>query len=172
MVNGWLIDLQNFVHSFEGMRLRESNREKSLGQSGMLIYLKKEPWEKAHLILSSKLNFDLFKTRSSGRCRKFRTCAFKGTRFQKCWRKLTDLGLDKGRGWFLIFFLAGDGSCFLNRWTSICLQPWRSGKMQEIKSFMFRVTEQRVLTWAVLSVLVKGTIINHYFLICTVRLLY
>ncbi len=32
---------------------------------------------------------------------------FKGTvlrdRFRKCWRKLTDLGLNKGRGWFLIF---------------------------------------------------------------------
>ena len=33
--------------------------------------------------------------------------AFKGTvlrdRFQKCLRKLTDLGLNKGRGWFLNF---------------------------------------------------------------------
>ncbi len=32
---------------------------------------------------------------------------FKGTvlrdRFRKCWRKLTDLGLNKGRGWFLNF---------------------------------------------------------------------
>ncbi len=32
---------------------------------------------------------------------------FKGTvswdRFQKCWRKWTDLGLNKGRGWFLNF---------------------------------------------------------------------
>ncbi len=25
-------------------------------------------------------------------------------RFRKCWRKLTDLGLNKGRGWFLNFF--------------------------------------------------------------------
>ncbi len=34
-------------------------------------------------------------------------CFFKGTvlrdRFRKCWRKLTDLGLNKGRGWFLNF---------------------------------------------------------------------
>ncbi len=32
---------------------------------------------------------------------------FQGTvlrdRFKKCWRKLTDLGLNKGRGWFLNF---------------------------------------------------------------------
>ena len=155
-MDGWLIDLQNFVLPFEGIRLRESNREKSLGQSGMLIYLKKEPWEKAHLISSSKLNFDLFKTRSSGRCRKFRTSAFKGTRFQKCWRKLTDLGLDKGRGWFLIFFFFSWGWLLLFEQVNFDMfATLKVRKMQEIQSFMFRVTEQKDLSWAVLSVLVN-----------------
>ncbi len=40
----------------------------------------------------------------------FRVESLKGTvswdRFQKCWRKWTDLGLIKGRGWFLNFLEA------------------------------------------------------------------
>ncbi len=87
--------------------------------------------------------------------------AFTGTvlrdRFRKCWRKLTDLGLNQGRGWFLNFSIFQ----FFNTFKSLTKEL--NGAYNITSSLTKKSENQQIFQWSVTIVSITFYVLSRVF---------